>query len=249
MSGEGQGRGMRGKGLTIATWNIGSSRDFGAIAARVAALNIDICALQEVSLDPAAGLASMFDGGKGGAYGWHFAPARSSDTGPAAGFGLGFLSRVPLRRSASLALGPRPGHATADSEHENRILQIVVPDVRRPILLGNTHLAATDDWSLSAVRRAQARAIADIFRPSAAQAAVILGGDFNIGPSSSDLAELRDVLPFVHCSSGATFIGEPDRPPIDFFLSSQPVAMGVTVHSSQGLSDHDIVVASFAPEP
>jgi hypothetical protein len=39
--------------LRIASWNIASNRNYRVIAAKIAGLNIDICAVQEVLVDPA----------------------------------------------------------------------------------------------------------------------------------------------------------------------------------------------------
>ena len=51
---------MRGNSLRIATWNIASNKNFSAIASRTAELDIDICAMQEVSFDPMVDLPAMF---------------------------------------------------------------------------------------------------------------------------------------------------------------------------------------------
>ena len=74
---------------------------------------------------------------------------------------------------------------------------------------------------------------------------MILCGDFNTGPSSSDLSELRQVFPHVYSSEEATYVKEPTRPPIDFFFCSAPLDLKISVHPSDGLSDHDIVIATL----
>ena len=63
--------------LRIATWNIGSNKNYDAVAAKIAQLDIDICAVQEVSLDPAADLPVIFGRGQGNTSGycWYFTPA------------------------------------------------------------------------------------------------------------------------------------------------------------------------------
>ncbi len=76
---------------------------------------------------------------------------------------------------------------------------------------------------------------------------MILGGDFNTGPFSSDLTELRKVLPYAYAGNRATYIGEPG-PPIDFFCSSSALAVDISVFEPEGLSDHNIVVATFVDE-
>jgi endonuclease/exonuclease/phosphatase (EEP) superfamily protein YafD len=74
---------------------------------------------------------------------------------------------------------------------------------------------------------------------------VILCGDFNTGPSSGDLTELREVLPYLHASNEGTFVAEPGRPPIDFFCSSVALKIDIIVCAADGLSDHNIVVGTF----
>lgn len=241
---------MRSKSFRIATWNIASNKNYDAIASRAAQLDIDICAMQEVSFDPMTDLVAMFGpvNRKSPEYSWHFMPARVPEQ-PGGGrfeyFGLGFLSRIPLYRTAAFQLGPNDTSQIVIAENQPRILQVVAPQLKKPIVIGNTHLAPTADWSLSEVRRAQAINIASILRSFAKQGVFVLCGDFNTGPSSSDLTELREVLPHVYSSAEATFIGEPTRPPIDFFCSSAALEVDVSVCSAEGLSDHNIVVATF----
>lgn len=242
---------MSVEGLRIATWNIASNRNWDAIVKRLAALEADLCVLQEVTLDCGAALPAILGRAESLAgYDWHFAPALASPgRAPLEPFGLAVLSRIPLGRTAAFPLGPEHPGGLVDAEHEPRLLQLVSVQSLRPLIVGNTHLAATDDWSLSPVRRAQAGRIADIVRPLRPFATVVVCGDFNIGPSSSDLAELRAVLPHVHASREATFVGEPARPPIDFFCASAPLRAEIAVHAPDGLSDHHPVVATLPGFP
>ena len=68
---------MSKKSLRIATWNIASNKNYDAIAAKIAQLDIDIRAVQEVSLDPAVDLPVIFGHGQGNISGhcWYFTPA------------------------------------------------------------------------------------------------------------------------------------------------------------------------------
>jgi endonuclease/exonuclease/phosphatase family metal-dependent hydrolase len=241
---------VTGDRLRIGTWNIASNKNLDAIVSRIARLDVDICAVQEVLLDCTGDLPAVFAAGIGALHGycWYFAPALSPDDLAGGGceyYGLAILSRIPLRRIASFQLGPQSTGRIASAEAEPRILQVAVPQLDRPLIVGNTHLATTDDWSLSPTRRSQATRIAEIVRSIAAPGPLILSGDFNTGPSSSDLTELRQVLPHAYASKEGTFIGEPDRPPIDFFCSAAALAMGVSVFTAEGLSDHNIVVATL----
>lgn len=234
----------------MATWNIASNKNFNAVASRVAELNVDLCALQEVSFDPIVDLRAMFGHADGNAieYDWHFMPALTPQQfggGKFEYYGLGLLSRIPLHRTAAFQLDPNGIGPILNVENEQRILQIATPKSEKPILIANTHLAATADWSMSAVRRLQVAHIANILRPCAKSEIVILCGDFNAAPASSDLAELREVLPYMHSSEVATYVKEPSSPPVDFFFCSAPLEVDISVHPSNGLSDHNIIVATI----
>ena len=161
-------------------------------------------------------------------------------------YGLALVSRVPLSRMAAFQLGPRHTGSVVNAEDEPRILQVAALPLEKPVFIGNTHLAATGDWSMSAVRRSQAGKIAGMLRPLATQGPLILCGDFNAGPSSSDLTEIREALPYFYSSQEATFVEDHGRAPIDFLCSSVALEANVSVFPADGLSDHKIVVASFS---
>jgi len=237
------------KSLRIATWNIASNKNYDAIAAKIAELDIDVCALQEVSLDPAVDLPAMFGRGLGDRSGYcrYFAPALAPEElggGKYEYYGLGMLSRIPPSRTAAFQLGPGHTGSVLNAENEPRILQIAALPLEQPVVIGNTHLAATADWSLSAVRRSQAGKLAGMLRPLAARAPLILCGDFNAGPTSSDLAEIREALPHFYSSNERTYAEDHGRPPIDFFCSSVALEVSISVYAADELSDHRLVVAT-----
>jgi endonuclease/exonuclease/phosphatase family metal-dependent hydrolase len=237
------------KSLRIATWNIASNKNYDAIAAKIAELDIDICAVQEVSLDPAVDLPVIFGRGQGNTsgYGWYFTPALEPEElggGKYESYGLGMLSRIPLSRMAAFQLGPTHTGSPVNAEDEPRILQVAALPLEEPVFIGNTHLASTGNWSLSAVRRSQAGKIAGMLRPLAPRGPLILCGDFNAAPSSSDLTEIREALPYFYSSQEATYVGDHGRAPIDFFCSSVPLEVNISVCPADGLSDHNIVVAT-----
>lgn len=239
------------KSLRIATWNIASNKCYDAVAAKIAELDIDICTLQEASLDPAVDLPVIFGRGQGNTSGycWYFTPALAPEElgdGKCDYSGLAIASRIPLSRVAAFQLGPMPTGSVIDAENEPRILQVAVLPLEVPVFIGNTHLAATGDWSMSAVRRSQANKIASILRPLATRGPLILCGDFNAGPSSGDLTELREALPYFYSSDEATFVKDHGRAPIDFFCSSVALETKVSVCPADSLSDHKIVVATFS---
>ena len=196
---------MSKKSLRIATWNIASNKNYDAVAAKLAQLDIDIGALQEVSLDPAVDLPVLFDRGQGNTSGYfgYFTPALVPEElggGKYEYYGLAILSRIPLSQMAAFQLGPGHTGSVVNAENEPRILQVAALPLEEPVLIGNTHLASTADWSVSAVRRSQAGKIAGMLRPLATRGPLILCGDFNAGPSSSDLVELREALPYFYSS-------------------------------------------------
>lgn len=242
---------MSAKPLRIATWNIASNRNYDAVAAKLAELDVDLCALQEVALDPALHLPVLFGRGQANASGycWYFAPALVPEEvyhGTGQYFGLAIASRIPLSRTAMFQLGPPGTGSVVHVENEPRILQVAALPLQRPAFIGNTHLATAGDWELSAMRRSQAGKIAGMLRPLATQGPVILCGDFNAGPSSSDLVAIREALPHCYASDRGTFGEQYGRPPIDFFCSSVALDVTISVFPSDGLSDHSIVVATLA---
>jgi endonuclease/exonuclease/phosphatase family metal-dependent hydrolase len=237
------------KNLRMATWNIASNKNYDAIAAKIAQLDIDICAVQEVSLDPAVDLPVIFGRGQGNpsGYCWYFTPALVPEElggGKYEDYGLAMLSRIPLCGMAAFLLGPKHTGSVVDAENEPRILQVAALQLEEPVLIANTHLASTGNWSLSAVRRAQAGKIAGMLRPLATRGPLILCGDFNAAPSSSDLTEIREALPYFYSSNETTYFGDHGRAPIDFFCSSVALKVNISVCPAGGLSDHNIVVAN-----
>jgi endonuclease/exonuclease/phosphatase family metal-dependent hydrolase len=241
---------VRHKGLRLATWNIASSKNFDAVIATIASLDIDVCALQELSLDPSADFATVVDG-TGSVfrdYYLHYSSALSPTElggGRPEYYGLGIVSKYPLRCALSFRLSHKRVGPIDDAESEPRILQVVMPEIRPPLIFANTHLAATAHLSPSATRRSQAMGIAGVLRPLVESIPVILGGDFNAIASSEDLADLRVVLPYVHTGSEATYVGDGDHATIDFFWSSAPLGLDLSVAGAAGLSDHKIVTATL----
>jgi endonuclease/exonuclease/phosphatase (EEP) superfamily protein YafD len=224
---------MNNNDLRLATWNIAANKDIHAVMSRIAGLNIDICGFQEISLDPAADLSAVFNHSMFRDYYLHYAPE------------LGIMSKYPLRRAMSFELGARGPGPIGDPETGVRMLQVAMLQIGRPLTFANTHLAATAGLRPSATRRSQASVIADILRPLAGPGPLILCGDFNVIPSSNDLAALRTVLPHVHAGQEATYVGGEDHSAIDFFWSSVPLNLEISVAPADGLSDHNIVVATI----
>jgi endonuclease/exonuclease/phosphatase family metal-dependent hydrolase len=234
----------------LATWNIASNKELEAVVSTIADLNIDVCALQEVSLDPDADLPPVLNRAKPifRDYNLHYSSTLSPvelGGGRPEYYGLGVVSKHPLRHVLSFQLGPRSTAPLGDAEQEPRILQVAMPLTGPPIIFANTHLAATQDLSLSETRRSQVTRIVNILRPLVGPVPIILGGDFNTIPSSADLAGLRAVLPYTYEGSEATYVADVDRATIDFFCSSVPLDIAIQVAPVNDLSDHNIVVATL----
>jgi endonuclease/exonuclease/phosphatase family metal-dependent hydrolase len=234
----------------LAIWNIASNKNLEAVMSTIADLNIDVCALQEVSLDPDVDLPAIFDRAKPifRDYYFHYSSALSPAEfggGRPEYYGLGIVSKQPLRHVLSFQLGPRSTAPLGDAEQEPRILQVAMPLTGPPIIFANTHLAATQDLSLSETRRSQVTRIVNILRPLVGPVPVILGGDFNTIPSSADLAGLRAVLPYTYEGSEATYVADVDYPTIDFFCSSVSLDIATLVAPVNDLSDHNIVIATL----
>jgi endonuclease/exonuclease/phosphatase (EEP) superfamily protein YafD len=83
-----------------------------------------------------------------------------------------------------------------------------------------------------------------MLRPLATRGPLILCGDFNVETSSSDLTEIREALPYFYSSHERTYLEDHGRP-IDFFCSSVALEVYISVFPADGLSDHNIVVATF----
>jgi Phosphatidylethanolamine-binding protein len=73
------GQNVSNNSVRIAAWNIASNRNHAAITSRIAELNLDICAMQEVWLDCAADLPAILGSASADpdGYCWYFAPALS----------------------------------------------------------------------------------------------------------------------------------------------------------------------------
>jgi endonuclease/exonuclease/phosphatase family metal-dependent hydrolase len=239
---------MLTKRLRIGTWNIGSNRHHDEIVARIAELDLDICATQEVWLDCATDLLAIIRCASSSGYCWYFTPALTPNElnrNKSEYYGLAILSRAPFQWTASFPLGPGNREQELSSEREPRVMQVAAARWERLIVVANTHLADTPDWTPSSIRRSQVSRLTDILRPIAGPGPLLLCGDFNTGPASDDLAELRKVLPYGYATTRGTYVAEPERPPIDFFCSSTELAVEVSVFSARGLSDHDVAVATL----
>lgn len=178
--------------LRVMTWNVQTGRhDPAEWAAVIARLRPDVLGLQEVCSEEVGELAAVLRREHGLDYaavpvrpppGEEDAPINAAlgpacDTAPdAVGFGLGVLSRPPIR-DARVELFP------PDRRDEQRGYQTVrVTTPGGEVLVVNTHVG------LEGVQREQLRRLASI--GTSADTAIVLG-DLNVAAGAPELAPLR----------------------------------------------------------
>ena len=177
----------------MATWNLrhgrgpGPSRvDLGAAAAMIAALECDVIALQEVDrAQPRSGRADQI-AELALRLGWHglFAPSIVGrpgvapddvvdDGGPA--YGIGMLSRHPLRASARMVLPSASdgGHRPVADREPRVLLRAAVTTAIGDVTVQATHLS----WAPWLAWR-QLRWVLGL--PCDAQGPTVIAGDFNL---------------------------------------------------------------------
>ncbi|WP_148613996.1 endonuclease/exonuclease/phosphatase family protein [Nocardioides rubriscoriae] len=154
-------------------------------------------------------------------------------------YGTAILSRYPLKDLTNVALPNIAGQEQRGLLHAT----IVVDGI--PVSLYNTHLEA---GRVPGLRQAQVRRITAIVR--ADPRAVILGGDFNAGPTTPEIGTVRSVLTDtwaeVGSGPGDTVPAGAPRNRIDyaFHSSGTVVAVSSTVLQAR-LSDHRAVLSDY----
>lgn len=236
--------------LRIGTWNIASTDDFESVLLRISRLELDMCALQEVSGDAHSDITHRLASGTSGrtAYTGSFTPALAAVSAkhqPSRQYGLAtiFRSGIHTLWTSTRILGPvtaQPEKRTAESEP--RLLQITLVAGAYPLLLGNTHLAHTPDWRQSTARGDQSTDIALYLSYYSQKSKILLCGDFNAEPDSGDIEPIRKVLPFCLPPQSSSYVGESPGKILDYFLSSDPMSATVEIHDATGLSDHNLIV-------
>lgn len=210
----------------------------------IRALGSDVVALQEVdrhfgdrsnNLDEPAVLSQRL--------GMHVVYAPNLDLDPATPgaprrqYGTAILSKFPILSSRNTLL-PKPGNG-----EQRGLLEAVVDVDGLRVRIANTHLS-----TLANERPAQIAKILELLRES--KEPVVLLGDLNATPASSDLAPLwatyRDAWKLGGVGNGATYPGNtPDRR-IDFIALSD----GINVRKAEVVntlaSDHRPYVAQLA---
>ena len=247
---------MRNGTLRIGTWNIAANRDLHSVIHQIAKYGIDICVLQEVVTDaedvnwpPLLGVETNRT-----IYKSYFSPALASPNKffrPSRQYGLAtlVLSDIECASLRTCMLAADTVGCVRTAETEQRILQISHLLTNPPILLANTHLAHTKDWSNSSFRAAQAADIALFLSTGHPNNRVILCGDFNISPNSEDLTPIRSVLPVQYVPDKPTYPTPLPGRVIDYFFSKEPLNAFVEVHSMPQLSDHNLVILQIENLP
>jgi len=219
--------------LRVATWNLRHGRslragrvDLGAVAARIAALDADVVAVQEVDrlqrrsgrADQVVELAERL--------GWHglfaasmvgpagamrpAAPDGVDDGGPA--YGLGILSRHPLASPTTVVLPPVDGSAPGGggwrADNEPRVvLRAAVPTVAGDVGITTTHLSwlPWNAWrqvrsviGLAAARPGPAVIAGDLNLPRAGVRAALRGSGWHVACAGATFPGLRPVVQLDH---------------------------------------------------
>jgi endonuclease/exonuclease/phosphatase family metal-dependent hydrolase len=253
----------RGTGLRVATWNVlhgldvrTGRVDLDAVAATLAALEVDLVAVQEVDreLDRTGGVDQV--GELAARLGWHglFAPALLGDPGRAwrgvgaadpggPAYGIGLLSRVTLRSAVRVALpgggaGERPPGSSAalplwDREPRAALrVTVVVGDAE--VALTTTHLTYLPLRAVRQLRAALALA-------GAGGGPAVLLGDLNLPHHA--VGRLLGGTGFRATPTEPTFPAWQPGMQLDHLL-----ARGATLHdvrvAPRGPSDHLPVIAT-----
>lgn len=222
--------------IRICSYNLHSGRDaagqpsLARIAASLAAVEPDVCLLQEVDRylprsrfqDQAAFLANRLEAE------FHFYGRIGIGR---AGFGNAVLTRCPVAQVGRLAL-PGGGEPRA-------ALSVTLEN---SLTVCSTHLGLRADW-----REEQMGALAEALD---AQGPVVLGGDFNVGWEDTALQRFltRTRLEAVSADS-ATFPVPNPLHRIDFLLARDVTAVDAATTAAPG-SDHCLLWAAVAlPAP
>ncbi len=234
---------MLRRGLTVATWNIRAGKDasLDALADRIAALDADVVALQEVEVgtDNAGGLDQSWELAKRLGMERAFTSTLSRDGGL---YGVALLSKRPIRSIKRIEL---PG---AMGLEPRVVLDAIVDDDGRAL-----HVLVTHADVLPWAGARHATAIAEAIKARVGEGVVLLG-DFNLTPAARELGDL--VRAGLH-DTVAPFDARPTGPPwprrsrIDYVFMDAPMASRVetaAVIDTDG-SDHLPVVVRLREAP
>lgn len=257
---------MHARLLRIGTYNVlhgidvrTGTVDLGAAADAIAALRLDVVALQEVDrglarsggIDQTLELAERLDAvgvfapallGDPGTR-WEAVPTADSG-GPA--YGVGLLSRLPVRATQRRALpgggagarqpGASPTRPGWDREPRTALTAELDVGDERPLRVTSTHLSYLP-WRGLLQLRAAARAAAGAGGPA------ILAGDCNL-----PVAPVRAVLGrgWQHAGGTPTYPASRPRLQVDQIAVTGGVAVRAVEVAAAGPSDHLAVVATVA---
>lgn len=226
------------------TYNIFAGHDLARasnlsrIAALIDSLGVDVVLLQEVDrnttrsgrVDQPAVLARLT--------GLHpvFARAMDFDGGE---YGIAILSRWPIRAARVVPLDiPRPPELTAPYEPRT-LLHVTIGSPQGIVHVLNTHVDHRADPLFRQLQLVQV--LAYIAEAVPADAAIVLGGDLNAGPSSAEVRAVRLAFDdaWLRCGEGEglTFRSdEPDRR-IDYVMLARATCRSARV-LERTYSDH-----------
>lgn len=235
--------------LRVMTYNIFAGNDLDRrsnltrVAALIDSLRADIVFLQEVDRRTArsggvdqAGVLAARTGMQA-----VFGRAMEFDGGE---YGIAVLSRRPIRSSRVVPLEvARPAELTARPYEPRTLLHVVVDTRAGQLHLLNTHL---DHQAEPAFRHPQLLQLLAYVADSVPRgAAVVLGGDLNAVPETTEVRALRIVFDdaWTRCGSGDGPTFRSDRPVrrIDYILLARTGCVAARVIDTL-LSDHRPVV-------
>jgi endonuclease/exonuclease/phosphatase family metal-dependent hydrolase len=206
-----RGRLVRGKDPKARAW----------LARRIAALDADVLALQEVEDQEAL---DVFHRDDLAALGLHYPYRTVVEGNDDRRIDVAVLARVPVRRVSSWRFWPDPGEP-GTRVFSRDLLQVEVRGPGRPVQLFINHLKSPfipDEFKLSAAEREverkeildrrhrQAAAIIQVLRLVRVQSRVVVLGDMNDDPTSVALSPLADAGLVEHIGSAHTMPG-PNR--------------------------------------
>lgn len=238
--------------MRVMTYNIFAGNDLerqsnlARIAALIDSLEVDVVLLQEVDrgtarsggVDQAAVIA------EGAGLHVVFGSSMNFDGGE---YGNAILSRWPVQTSRVVPLPSTAGQPpdAAQSTEPRSVLHVVVSSPYGELHVLNTHV---DHRPESAARKAQVlELLAYVATAVPRRARVVLGGDLNARPETTEVRSLgvlfSDVWPSCGTGDGATFRSDaPDRR-IDYVMVANLECTAARVLDTQ-LSDHRPVVTN-----
>jgi endonuclease/exonuclease/phosphatase family metal-dependent hydrolase len=244
--------------VEVITWNIERGTEYGSILGVLRALDADIVLLQEVDRGchrteyrhVARDLARAL--GMNWAEAGEFQELGESRGRHAAITGQAILSRFPIDDAAVLRFASQDRWRwSINPIQPRRGGRIALRARTGGILVYNTHIESGENSRIK--RRQMAEILADQSRVAAAGTPVVIGGDFNSGPTRGSAlltslagAAFSDALGEAD-GRGPTSLGQ--RDPIDWIFVKNVKPVSGRVVDAANASDHSPVIAALEAAP